>query len=477
MRTHKQKTITVILILLAATLTAMAYSTGLLQSGQAATNTVITSGNHDTLVSLSGRLTQDKILLNGDGTVSLELIMTAGDIDVDKTGSDRPVDMVVVLDRSGSMQGEKINQAKQSLLNLINMLSPQDRLALVSYADNVQTHANLLKVTPTNRFLLQSAVNSIRTGGSTNLSSGLQQGIAIMQRSLAAGRNGSIILVSDGLANRGITDPQSLGRMATAAQKHEFGISTVGVGLDFNEHLMTTIADQGAGKYYFLDEPEKFAEILHNEFEHARMTVASNTAVEIPLTDGVTLIDAAGYPVEYRNNKAVFYPGNLFAKQSRSLFLTFKLPTNAEKNFVLNGITVRYQHDNISRTVSLDEPFQIACIRNKTQVISSVDKRVWEEKVLQEDFSKLLDEVAADIGNGSRDDAMTAINNYEAEQSERNAAVGSEKVTANLDQDLKVLRHKVEETFYGAPSAVISKQKKNAKELQYRSYESRRSVQ
>ena len=477
MRTHKQKTITVILILLAATFTAMAYSTGLLQSGQAATNKVITSGNHDTLVSLSGRLTQDKILLNGDGTVSLELIMTAGDIDVDKTGSDRPVDMVVVLDRSGSMQGEKINQAKQSLLNLINMLSPQDRLALVSYADNVQTHANLLKVTPTNRFLLQSAVNSIRTGGSTNLSSGLQQGIAIMQRSLAAGRNGSIILVSDGLANRGITDPQSLGRMATAAQKHEFGISTVGVGLDFNEHLMTTIADQGAGKYYFLDEPEKFAEILHNEFEHARMTVASNTAVEIPLTDGVTLIDAAGYPVEYRNNKAVFYPGNLFAKQSRSLFLTFKLPTNAEKNFVLNGITVRYQHDNISRTVSLDEPFQIACIRNKTQVISSVDKRVWEEKVLQEDFSKLLDEVAADIGNGSRDDAMTAINNYEAEQSERNAAVGSEKVTANLDQDLKVLRHKVEETFYGAPSAVISKQKKNAKELQYRSYESRRSVQ
>lgn len=477
MQTHKQKTITVILILLAATFTAMAYSTGLLQSGQAATNTVITSANHDTLVSLSGRLTQDKILLNGDGTVSLELIMTAGDIDVDKTGANRPVDMVVVLDRSGSMQGEKINQAKQSLLNLINMLSPQDRLALVSYADNVQTHANLLKVTPTNRFLLQSAVNSIRTGGSTNLSSGLQQGIAIMQRSLAAGRNGSIILVSDGLANRGTTDPIRLGRMATAAQKHEFGISTVGVGLDFNEHLMTTIADQGAGKYYFLDEPEKFAEILHNEFEHARMTVASNTAVEIPLTDGVTLIDAAGYPVEYRNNKAVFYPGNLFANQSRSLFLTFKLPTNAEKNFALNGITLRYQHDNTSRTVSLDEPFQIACIRDKTQVVSSVDKRVWEEKVLQEDYSKLLDEVAADIGNGSKDDAMTAINNYEAEQSERNAAVGSEKVTANLDQDLKVLRHKVEETFYGAPSAVISKQKKNAKELQYRSYESRRSVQ
>lgn len=477
MQTHKQKTITVILILLAATFTAMAYSTGLLQGVQAATNTVITSANHDTLVSLSGHLTQDKILLNGDGTVSLELIMTAGDIDVDKTGANRPVDMVVVLDRSGSMQGEKINQAKQSLLNLINMLSPQDRLALVSYADNVQTHANLLKVTPTNRFLLQSAVNSIRTGGSTNLSSGLQQGIAIMQRSLAAGRNGSIILVSDGLANRGTTDPIRLGRMATAAQKHEFGISTVGVGLDFNEHLMTTIADQGAGKYYFLDEPEKFAEILHNEFEHARMTVASNTAVEIPLTDGVTLIDAAGYPVEYRNNKAVFYPGNLFANQSRSLFLTFKLPTNAEKNFALNGITLRYQHDNTSRTVSLDEPFQIACIRDKTQVVSSVDKRVWEEKVLQEDYSKLLDEVAADIGNGSKDDAMTAINNYEAEQSERNAAVGSEKVTANLDQDLKVLRHKVEETFYGAPSAVISKQKKNAKELQYRSYESRRSVQ
>ena len=156
---------------------------------------------------------------------------------------------------------------------------------------------------------------------------------------------------------------------------------------------------------------------------------------------------------------------------------TFKLPTNAEKNFTLGGITLKYQHDSTSRIVSLDEPFQIACIRDKTQVVSSVDKKVWEEKVLQEDFSKLLDEVAADIGSGSRDDAMTAINAYEAEQSDRNAAVGSEKVAVNLDRDLKVLRDKVEETFYGAPSAVIIKQKKNAKELQYRSYESRRSVQ
>jgi Ca-activated chloride channel family protein len=477
MRTHKQKTIAIIFILLAATCTAMAYATGLLKSGQAVTNTVITSGNNDGLVSLSGRLTQDKILLNGDGTVSLELVMTAGDIGMDSSGSDRPVDMVVVLDRSGSMQGEKIRQAKKSLLSLINMLSPQDRLALVSYADNVQTHANLLKINTTNRFLLQSAVNTIRTGGGTNLSSGLQQGIAIMQRSLAAGRSGSIILVSDGLANRGITDPQNLGRIATAAQKHEFGISTVGVGFDFNEQLMTTIADQGAGKYYFLDEPEKFAEILHNEFEHARMTVASNISVEIPLSDGVTLIDAAGYPVDYRNNKAVFHPGNLFAKQSRSLFLTFKVPTDAEKDFAFNGITLRYQHDNTSRTVSLDGSIQIACIRDKNQVVSSVDKGVWEEKVLQEDYSKLLDEVAADISGGSRDDAMEAINTYEAEQSERNQAVGSEKVAANLDKDLKVLRQKVEETFYGAPSAVIGKQKKNAKELQYRSYESRRSVQ
>ena len=207
------------------------------------------------------------------------------------------------------------------------------------------------------------------------------------------------------------------------------------------------------------------------------MTVASNIAVEIPLTDGVTLIDAAGYPVEYQNNKAVFYPGNLFANQSRSLFITFKLPTNAEKNFALDGIKLRYQHDNASRIVSLDEPFQITCIKDRTLVVSSVDKGVWEEKVLQEDYSKLLDEVAVDISSGSKDDAMKAIDTYETEQNERNAEVGSEKVAANLDQDLKVLRAKVEDTFHGKPSAVISKQKKNSKELQYRSYGARRAVQ
>ncbi len=476
MGTHKQKTIAVIIILLAATCTAMAYSTGLLQPGPGRVNTVVAPGN-DGLVNLSGSLTQDKILLHGNGTVSLELIMAAGDIDREARGSDRPVDMVVVLDRSGSMQGEKMNQARRSLLNLINMLSEQDRLALVSYADNVQVHANLLHVTPTNRFLLQSAINSIHAGGSTNLGSGLERGLAIMQRSLKKGRSGSVILVSDGHANRGVTDPHSLGRMASAAQRHEFGITTVGVGLDFNEQLMTSIADKGAGKYYLLDEPEKFAEILQSEFQHARMTLASNIAVEIPLTHGITLSDAAGYPIEYRDNRAVFYPGNLLANQSRSLFLTFTMPTDAEKNFTLNNITLRYQHDNVPHAVSLDEPFHVACIKDESRVVSSVDKRVWEGKVLQEDYSKLLDTVAADIGSGLKDDAMEAINTYEAEQAERNAVVGSEKVSANLEQDLDVLRQKVEETFHGAPSAVTSKQKKNAKELQYRSYESRRSVQ
>ena len=72
---------------------------------------------------------------------------------------------------------------------------------------------------------------------------------------------------------------------------------------------------------------------------------------------------------------------------------------------------------------------------------------------------------------------MKAIDTYETEQNERNAEVGSEKVAANLDQDLKVLRAKVEDTFHGKPSAVISKQKKNSKELQYRSYGARRAVQ
>jgi Ca-activated chloride channel family protein len=117
------------------------------------------------------------------------------------------------------------------------------------------------------------------------------------------------MLISDGLANQGITSPRDLGQMAARATEWGVGVSTVGVGYDFNEVLMTTIADYGAGNYYFLENPQAFAEVFKKEFEATRNVVAGNAELRIPLHDGVQLLDAGGYPITMVGQSCRYSPG------------------------------------------------------------------------------------------------------------------------------------------------------------------------
>jgi Ca-activated chloride channel family protein len=324
--------------------------------------------------------------------------------------------------------------------------------------------------------LLTSAIHGISAGGGTNLGAGLQEGIDVLLASRKNGNLGKVILVSDGLANQGITNPTSLGHMASVAVQREFAVSTVGVGNDFNEHLMTTIANRGTGTYYYLENPNAFAAVFQKEFHNTRTAAATSIEVRIPLTGGISLVDAAGYPVEVKNNEAVFYPGDLLSGQTKKLFLTLRVPTSEEGNFEINGIGARYVHKGRPHSVTLSKPFRIACVTDQDDVFASIDKSEWEEKVLRDDYNRLREEVAADIKKGNKSEALDRINRYYNEQQSVNSVVGSCEVADNLDKDLEDLRGVVRETFQGEPAEVEHKQKKNAKALQYEGYSGRRTT-
>ena len=429
----------------------------------------------DGVLKLSGHLVQTQLLKGSQGNVSLELILAADDVIPDPAARDRGIDFVVVLDRSGSMQGVKLEYARQSLQHLLSGLTDRDRFALFSYSDAVQSHCDLLPVNDLNRGRMQSAVNAVYSGGATNLGDGLRAGIDLLAAAVRPGHPGRVILISDGLANRGVTDPAALGRIAAVAAGKEFAVSTVGVGTDFNEFLMTKIADRGAGSYYYLENPSAFAEMFQKEFLAAKSAAATGIAVRIPLPAGVRLVDAAGYPVTVSSGTAVFYPGSLRSGQTRRMFLTFQIPTDQEKRFDIGRIAVGYQHDGKRHETVLEIPFTVACVADETSVFSSIDRPRWERKVLMEDYNRLKQEVAADISAGKMDGARSRIEQYEKEQQALNSVVRSPEVTKNLERDVKDLRKRVDETFRGSPAAVMEKQKSSAKALQYEGYSERRT--
>ena len=337
MKQSYRRTLVLVGGLIGLTCLAMAYS------GKAGSPPVgLTSHPHPKTPATSGgvrlatQLVQDKIHMGGDGTVSVALTLAADPRPDANEEARRPLDLVVVLDRSGSMAEEgKLRHAAQAILGLLSRLSETDRFALVSYSDQVQQHGGLMPLTPTNRTMLEAAVRSILPNGSTNLGAGLQEGIQLLTSTERNGRNTRVILISDGLANRGVTDPAALGSMASAGAERGLGVSTIGVGLDFNEHLMTAIADKGCGNHTFMESPAAFAQVFEAELRSSKAVVASSVEVHLPLGPGISLVHAAGYPIEMRDGFAVLRPGDLLSGQSRKLFLTYRLPTADEKTWVI----------------------------------------------------------------------------------------------------------------------------------------------
>ena len=227
----------------------------------------------------------------------------------------------------------------------------------------------------------------------------------------------------------------------------------------------------------FIQEKGYKSKVFKKEFESTRNVVAGNAELRIPLKDDIQLIDAGGYPIQMVGNVAVIRLGDLLAGQQRKIYLTYRIPTNHLQRYELGDMKINYRHNGEQLQIVGDQRFNIDCVEDKKAVIGSIDKEVWSEQVVKEEFNRLKDTVANAVRSGQKKEALKAIEEYETKTGELNDSVGSADVSRNLENDLAPLRQSVEQTFTGAPAAVAEKRKQQAKELQYESYKIRRDKQ
>lgn len=433
-------------------------------------------------LSVSAQLVQDKFLARGNGEVRLWLTLRGDEVAMSEEQERQSVDMVIVLDQSGSMEGQKIEYARMAVLDLLDRLSPQDRFALVGYADSVWKYADLDNVNDRNRKRFQSLVTSISSGGGTNLGDGLQEGISMLLARRQLGNQGKLILISDGLANQGITGHDALGNVASIAVEKEFAISTVGVGDDFNEQLMTIIADRGVGNYYYLDNLQAFAEVFHQEFYQSATAAAHAIEITIPLPEGVSLIEASGYPITIRENQAVVHYGDLGSGQTRRLFLTFRFPTRSETTYSLQGLNFTYSHQGEPHTAGFPGAFQVACVNDQQEVFASMHAVGQALGSYQVDNNIFATRIAEELKKGDQSKALQTIAEYEAKSRalfDQLAAQGmmTEEVEHVREADQKEItewREIVADTFTGSAQEIERKRKTSSKFLQFRSYKEQR---
>lgn len=214
-----------------------------------------------------------------------------------------PLDLSIVIDRSGSMSGA-IDNVKRCVRAIINRMTPDDRIGVTAYDHEIETVIPFGPLTQRDNAL--DAIDALTARGQTALHAGWHAGIEALRRGQAAkdpaqalspsGRLARVLLLSDGNANVGMTDPLLISRQCRQEASYGQSTSTFGIGRSFHEELMTAMASAGGGNAYYGKTAADLIGCYEEELDALRATTATGLCLRIGHPDGVTATDRSLYP-------------------------------------------------------------------------------------------------------------------------------------------------------------------------------------
>eukprot|EP00301_Raphidiophrys_heterophryoidea_P019155 c4132_g1_i1.p1 GENE.c4132_g1_i1~~c4132_g1_i1.p1 ORF type:complete len:495 (+),score=128.16 c4132_g1_i1:123-1487(+) len=262
------------------------------------------------------------------------------------------IDLVAVLDRSGSMGGDKMKMLHRTVELLIQHMKDDDRLALVSYDDFVETPLPLTKMDTSGKALAKQALKLVTERGCTNLSGGLFQGLELLaQRQHFKNEVSSVLLMTDGLANAGVTNRPQLVDMTQrkiALMRNPTSVYTFGFGSDHDATLLGQIADAGRGNYYFMQTPDSIPQAFAGCIGGLMSVFAQNIEMTITATDGIIITDVITmFPkvANIPNKKYTIVIGDIFSEERKDILVDLQLPPHAggpTDQHVLLGVELKY---------------------------------------------------------------------------------------------------------------------------------------
>lgn len=257
----------------------------------------------------------------------------------------RPLNLSLVIDRSGSMAGQPLRYAIKAAQKLVEFLNEDDILSVIIYDDTADI---ILPPQPVkDQAQISKEIGKIKAGGCTNLSGGWLLGCEQVKSQQNGERLNRVLLLTDGQANMGITDPQVLTK--TAQKQAEQGIvtTTLGFGTYFNEDLLIAMADAAGGNFYFIQSPDEAADVFRIELESLTSVVAQNLTVTLQPENSVEITEILNnYRSQKVNQSLEILIGDVYEVEAKQLALQLTVPpqTNSGK---LPVMTVNYQYQTV----------------------------------------------------------------------------------------------------------------------------------
>jgi Ca-activated chloride channel family protein len=410
-------------------------------------------------IRVSAGFDNDAVSLSDPGERYLEIDVAAPD------GPSRPaprrarLNIALVLDKSGSMgEARKIDFVREAAHRLVDRLQPGDRFALVTYDDRVDVP--IPSEAFEDRRLAHRVIDGLRPGGATNLGGGLVEGFRQVRRRFDPEGVNRVLLLSDGLANRGVTSPDELSRIAAGEGEAGLSVTTFGVGSEFNEDLLASLAESGRGTYYYIDRAQRIPDLLAQEFSTLQSVFAADVEVTIEVHAEVVIGEFLGYRFRREGNRYIVNVGSLSAGEHRRVLCRLAPPRWARGSHRIGEVQVRYQVPGEKRALSSTRELRLSWLEDAQAVARELNRDIAERSAVYQ-------------ANAARQKAARLVDTGDVAGAKQVLSESKAKLEAAPVQSDSVRKELGENEGYGrAISAPLSAEEQSSvqKDIKYRSY-------
>lgn len=272
------------------------------------------TGRDPGIVALAGALGNRFVPAGTSSEVVARLRISTNEV----AGARRPpINLALVVDTSGSMEGEPIADARAAAESLLDALQPGDRLAVVAFHSTTEALLPSTTIESGHIDELRARIHVMEARGTTDLAGGLQMGLEEVTRHFDSRGINRVVLLSDGVPN----DATMVRPLAQAAGERSIAITALGLGLDYDEVLLGDIAVASGGRFHYVEESSAVAEVFREEVLRMTRTVARNVTVELAPGPGVTIESVVGPAFSSSGGHVYVSVGNLAEGEVRDILV------------------------------------------------------------------------------------------------------------------------------------------------------------
>lgn len=243
------------------------------------------------------------------------------------SGAAKPrVNLALALDASGSMQGEALAESKAAALTMLEQLEDGSRLSIVAFGGKTEVLVGSQVLDPSSRAMAREAIETMEAKGTTDMAGGLSTALGLVTGALDPEGINRVVLLSDGVPN----ETAGIDAIAEQARNSGVSITSLGLGLEFDETLLTMISQRSGGRYHYLEEPDQVVAVFEEELLDLERAVARSSSLALRAGPGVQIVEIVGFPGAAQGNWAQVHLGDIGDDQTRDVFVRLQVQPHVD---------------------------------------------------------------------------------------------------------------------------------------------------